>query len=237
MNLKLSLLATTLFAGVLTVTGCNATTKTITESSTVEQKAAYTIGYMMASNNKADLGKELDLDTFEAGFRDAFADKDSALTDEQMKEALVEFQKVRETQIAEEMKTMATTNKEAGAAFLTENKAKEGVKTTESGLQYKVITEGTGASPKATDIVKVDYEGKLLDGKVFDSSYERGQPVEFPLNQVIPGWTEGVQLMNKGAKYEFYIPGDLAYGEAGAPGIEPNSTLIFTVELLDFKAP
>lgn len=237
MKLKLSLLTATLFAGVLTVTGCNSTKASVSESSTVEQKAAYTIGYMMAASNKADLGADLDLDVFEAGFRDAFADKDSALTDEQMQEALVEFQKVRETQIAEEMKSMATTNKEAGAAFLTENKAKEGIKTTESGLQYKVITEGEGDSPKATDIVKVDYEGKLLDGKVFDSSYERGQPVEFPLNQVIPGWTEGVQLMKKGAKYEFFVPGELAYGEAGAPGIEPNSTLIFTVELLDFKAP
>ena len=132
---------------------------------------------------------------------------------------------------------MAETDLEKGEAFLKENAKKEGVKTTASGLQYKVIKEGEGKSPKATDTVKVNYEGKLIDGKIFDSSYKRGEPIEFPLNGVIPGWTEGVQLMKEGATYEFVIPSKLAYGERGAPGgtIPPNATLIFKVELIQVK--
>ncbi len=118
--------------------------------------------------------------------------------------------------------------------FLEENKKKEGVKTTESGLQYKVITEGSGAKPSATDEVTVHYTGMLTDGRVFDSSVERGQPISFPLNRVIAGWTEGLQLMSEGSKYTLFIPSALGYGEQGAPGsiIEPNATLIFDVELI-----
>ena len=132
---------------------------------------------------------------------------------------------------------MAETDLEKGEAFLKENAKKEGVKTTASGLQYTVIKEGAGKSPKATDTVKVNYEGKLIDGKVFDSSYKRGEPIEFPLNGVIKGWTEGVQLMKEGATYEFVIPYKLAYGERGTPGgpIPPNATLIFKVELIQVK--
>lgn len=138
--------------------------------------------------------------------------------------------------MVKEIEQKAKTNKEAGEKWLAENKTKEGVQTTASGLQYKVITEGTGKKPKATDMVTVHYEGKTIDGKVFDSSYERGEPTQFPLNQVIKGWTEGVQLMSEGSKYELYIPSELAYGEEGNPAIEPNSVLIFTVELLDEAA-
>src|SRR6476619_7361380 len=120
---------------------------------------------------------------------------------------------------------------DAGKAFLEENGKKEGVTTTASGLQYKVVKAGTGAKPKATDTVNVHYKGTFLDGKTFDSSYDRGQPISFPLNGVIAGWTEGVQLMPVGATYEFYIPSNLAYGERGAGGaIPPNATLIFVVE-------
>lgn len=119
------------------------------------------------------------------------------------------------------------------AAFLAENAKKAGVKTTASGLQYEVITEGKGARPKATDQVKVHYEGKLVDGTVFDSSVKRGEPVTFPLNQVIPGWTEGVQLMTVGSKYRLVIPAALGYGEQGAGPIPPNAVLVFEVELLD----
>jgi FKBP-type peptidyl-prolyl cis-trans isomerase len=125
---------------------------------------------------------------------------------------------------------------DAGKAFLEANGKKEGVTTTASGLQYKVIKAGTGAKPKATDTVNVHYKGTFLDGKTFDSSYDRGQPISFPLNGVIAGWTEGVQLMPVGSTYEFYIPSNLAYGERGAGGaIPPNSTLIFVVELLGIK--
>ncbi len=131
---------------------------------------------------------------------------------------------------------MAQTALEKGETFLQENGKKEGVHTTASGLQYKVLKEGTGRSPKATDTVKVNYRGTLLDGTEFDSSYKRNQPIEFALNQVIPGWTEGVQLMKEGGKYEFVIPSKLAYGRRGAGGvIGPDETLIFEVELLSVR--
>ncbi|MCB1157821.1 MAG: FKBP-type peptidyl-prolyl cis-trans isomerase [Leptospiraceae bacterium] len=126
-------------------------------------------------------------------------------------------------------------NKAAGEKFLTENKGKEGVKVTPSGLQYKVIKEGSGAKPTATNTVKVHYVGTLIDGSEFDSSYKRGQPAVFPLNGVIPGWTEGLQLMTVGSKYKFFIPSHIAYGERGPGKIGPNSTLIFDVELISIE--
>jgi FKBP-type peptidyl-prolyl cis-trans isomerase FkpA len=131
---------------------------------------------------------------------------------------------------------MAQSSLENGQRFLKENAEKQGVKTTPSGLQYKVLSEGSGKSPKATDVVVVNYRGTLINGKEFDSSYKAGQPIEFPLNRVIPGWTEGVQLMKEGAKFEFFIPSNLAYGPRGAGGvIGPDETLIFEVELLKVK--
>ena len=134
------------------------------------------------------------------------------------------------------LSTMAETPLEKGERFLAENKGKEGVKTTASGLQYKIVKEGTGKSPAATDTVLVHYEGKLLDGTVFDSSIKRGEPISFPLNRVIPGWTEGLQLVKEGGKAILYIPSKLAYGSSGAGGaIGPNETLIFEVELIKIK--
>ena len=132
---------------------------------------------------------------------------------------------------------MSTKAKEEGEKFLAENAKREGVRTTASGLQYEVLEATLGQKPKATDTVKVHYEGTLIDGTVFDSSYKRGESITFGLNQVIKGWTEGLQLMKPGAKFEFYIPSDLAYGERGTRGIEPNSTLIFEVELISFTKP
>jgi len=127
----------------------------------------------------------------------------------------------------------AEENRAAGEAFLADNAKKDTVKVTNSGLQYEVIKEGTGRSPSASDKVTVHYKGTTLDGTVFDSSYKRGEPATFPLNQVIPGWTEGVQLMKEGAHYRFYIPADLAYGNRGAgPVIEPGATLVFEIELI-----
>ncbi len=234
-----TLLCTSLVAALLMMTGCNNTVKSvnITDKSPELEQVGYSLGYLMGSNNKNDI-PDLNIEAFEKGIRDGYSgdEKKRALTQEQMEKVLMEYQKKREAEITKEVEAKAKANKEAGEKFLAENEKKEGVQKTASGLQYKVITEGTGAKPKATDTVTVHYEGKLIDGKVFDSSYERGEPVSFRLNEVIKGWTEGVQLMNTGSKYELYIPSDLAYGETGNPNIEPNSVLIFTVELLDEAA-
>lgn len=238
-----TLTVSALASAMLLVTGCstnngNQETATpslsVTEQSPATEKVGYSLGFMMAEGNKEAV-QDLDLDTFEQGFRDGYEGKDSALTQEQMQEVLMTYQKEQEEKFVQEMQTKAEENKAKGVAFLAENAKKEGVKVTDTGLQYEVLEAGTGKSPKATDVVEVNYEGKLIDGTVFDSSYERGEPIEFPLNQVIAGWTEGLQMMKEGGKYLFYIPSDIAYGEAGNSGIEPNSTLIFTVELLEVK--
>ena len=239
-----TLTITALTSAMLLVTGCStnngnketaAKSVAVTEQSPAAEKVGYSLGFMMAEGNK-DAVKDLNLDKFEKGFRDGYEGKEPALTQEQMQEVLMTYQKEQEESFVKEMQTKAGENKTKGATYLAENGKKAGVTTTKSGLQYKVLKAGTGKAPNATDVVEVNYEGKLLDGTVFDSSYERGEPIEFPLNQVIAGWTEGLQLMKEGGKYEFYIPSDLAYGEAGNSGIEPNSTLIFTVELLKVKA-
>ena len=196
-------------------------------------------GYALGSDVGRNLKKQnfdFDLNAFLAGFKTAFTGADSKMTDEEIGIALQEFQTEMITKMMEERTKKATANKEAGEKFLTENKTKEGVKTTESGLQYIVEKEGEGESPAAEDTVEVHYRGTLLDGTEFDSSYKRNEPAKFPLNRVIKGWTEGVQLMKKGAKYKFFIPSELAYGENGAgETIGPNATLIFEVELLSFE--
>ena len=242
MNKITTLTVSALSCAMLLATGCStngnkekvAASVAVTEQSPATEKVGYSLGYMMAEGNKEAI-QDLNLDTFEKGFRDGYEGNKSALTKEQMEEVLVAYQKEQQEKMIKDMKAQGDANSTAGAKFLAENAKKEGVVTTASGLQYKVVTAGTGKTPKATDTVGVDYVGKLIDGTVFDSSYERGEPVEFPLNQVIAGWTEGVQLMKEGGKYEFYIPSDLAYGEAGNAGIAPNSMLIFTVELLSVK--
>ena len=150
-----------------------------------------------------------------------------------MAQALTLYKKRNESKQLEQFKSLAAENLKAGEAYLIENAKKAGVITRPSGLQYQVLKSATGKTPKATSKVTVDYEGRLIDNTVFDSSISRGQPVEFPLNQVIPGWTEGLQLMQEGAKYRFFIPAKLAYGEMGSgDSIGPNSALIFDVELL-----
>jgi len=158
------------------------------------------------------------------------------ISQEDAEKIMKEFQENMMKKKEEEAKKLSEGNKAAGEKFLAENKTKEGVQTTASGLQYKIITAGNGVKPKATDTVKVHYTGKLLDGKVFDSSVQRGEPVEFPVSGVIPGWVEALQLMPQGSKWEVYIPSDLAYGPTGNQAIPPSSTLIFEVELLEVKA-
>lgn len=230
-------------ASALALTACNkdkaeapadgkaAKSTVINEKSTEIEKVSFLLGYNTGRDMK-ELDSELDLEVFYKAMKDGFAGKENALTDEQIKELATAYEKRKSEEAKKKFDEAAAKNKTDGEKFLAENAKKEGVQTTASGLQYKVITEGTGKQPKATDTVVVHYEGKLLDGKVFDSSYERGMPAQFPLNQVIKGWTEGLQLMKEGAKYELYVPAELAYGAEGNQNIEPNSTLIFTVELL-----
>ncbi|MDQ6956218.1 MAG: FKBP-type peptidyl-prolyl cis-trans isomerase [Mariprofundaceae bacterium] len=199
-------------------------------------KVSYAIGLDVANSLKG-LGTDIDRAAFTEALNVQLDGAKARLSAEEaikIKQAF--FQKRAEKQ-AEERKTAGAANKAKGEKFLAENAKKDGVTTTASGLQYEVLKMGDGAKPVATDKVKVHYRGTLLDGTEFDSSYKRGQPISFPLNGVIKGWTEGVQLMPVGSKFKFYIPSALAYGERGAgAAIAPNSTLVFEVELLAIEA-
>ena len=193
-------------------------------------KVSYGIG-MQFANDMKNRGMDIDMKAFTLAVEDVFKGKKNRLTDEELKTA---FQKVSGEMMKKQM-DKAKENSKTGEEYLQKNKGKEGVKVTKSGIQYKVLKEGAGIIPKATDVVKVHYRGTLIDGTEFDSSYKRNQPAEFQLNQVIPGWTEGLQLMKVGSKYQLTIPSNLAYGERGNQGIPGNSVLIFEVELLDVK--
>jgi FKBP-type peptidyl-prolyl cis-trans isomerase FklB len=192
-----------------------------------KDKASYSVGLNIGRNFKKQ-NIDLNPDALVAGVKDALSGKKPALSETEEREAMMALQK----DAMEKQKSVSDKNATDGKKFLEDNKKKEGVKATASGLEYKVIKEGNGAPPKASDTVTVDYKGTLIDGTEFDSSYKRGQPATFPLNGVIKGWTEGLQLMKPGAKYQFFIPADLAYGQRQmGPDIPPNSTLIFEVEL------
>jgi FKBP-type peptidyl-prolyl cis-trans isomerase FklB len=195
-----------------------------------KDKVAYSIGLNIGFSLKKQ-NISINPDMLASGVKDALAGK-PLLTPEQVKETMTAFEK----EIMEKQKAAAEKNAAEGTKFLEENKKKEGVKTTPSGLQYKVIKEGSGPQPQAADTVTVNYRGTLIDKTEFDSSYKRGEPATFPVQGVIKGWTEALQLMKKGSKYELYVPASLAYGErAVGADIAPNSTLIFEVELLDVK--
>ena len=209
------------------------------EFKTLEEKVSYLVGMQMGQQLKTPPFK-IDLEIVMRGVHDAATGAKPAMSEEQMQAAAAEFQKKMMAEEAAQamaanpqLKALADKNAAEGAAFFAENGKKEGVQTTPSGLQYKVLTAGQGQSPKASDNVQTHYSGKLLDGTVFDSSYERGQPASFGVDQVIPGWTEALQKMKVGDKWEVYIPGDLAYGPGGRPPkIGPNAALVFTVELI-----
>jgi FKBP-type peptidyl-prolyl cis-trans isomerase FklB len=202
-----------------------------------KDKASYSIGHDIGSTFKKQ-NVELNLDAMVAGMKDALAGKEPVLSKEERDKTLEAFQKEMMEKQAALSKVAADKNLADGEKFLAENKKKEGVKTTASGLQYKVLKEGTGPSPKETDTVVTNYKGTLLDGTEFDSSYKRNEPATFPVNRVIKGWTEALQLMKVGSKYQLFIPSSLAYAERGAGReIGPNSTLIFEVELLSIKPP
>lgn len=227
-----------LVAAVLAVglVGCQTSGEKNVKLETQKDKVSYAIGLNIGNNLKRDsIG--LNMDAFLQGMKDASADSSKHLmTEQQIQETMMAFQDSMKARQMANAKTSGEKNKAEGDAFLAENAKKPGVVTLPSGLQYKIITEGKGKKPTATSTVTTHYRGKLLDGTEFDSSYKRGQPASFPCNGVIRGWTEALQLMSVGSKWELYIPPTLAYGENGAGGvIPPNATLVFEVELLDFK--
>ncbi|MEI6123822.1 MAG: FKBP-type peptidyl-prolyl cis-trans isomerase [Bacteroidota bacterium] len=203
------------------------------------------IAYVIGSNIGENLKKNIESDSLEfssealmKGFRDALDGIDSlTFTKEVKQKIMMDFQKEMQQKQMKKMTEAAAPNKEAGKKFLAENKKQAGVIETPSGLQYKVVKEGKGKTPTATDQVTVNYEGKFLDGKIFDSSYDRKKPETFGVTGVIKGWTEALQLMKEGGSYELYVPSDLAYGDQGNQGIPGGSTLIFKVELIKIEAP
>lgn len=194
--------------------------------------ASYGLGLNIANSFKSGGLKTLNYEAFNKGLREAMQNIDPSFTPETAQQAINKLFESFAKERAELSKQQYLPTIEAGKEFLAKNKLKPGVKTTASGLQYEVITEGTGARPTDTDKVTVHYKGTLLNGEEFDSSFRRNEPTTFPLNEVIPGWTEGVQLMKEGAKYRFVIPYDLAYGDRQAGMITPFSTLIFEIELI-----
>ncbi len=196
-------------------------------------RISYALGLSMGNNFKASGIEKIDVDDFSAGVAAVFSGEKPRMTYDEAKAEIQKFFTAMEERQREAAASMAKVNAEAGESFLKENGARENVKTTASGLQYEVIEEGTGASPKPGDDVTVHYTGKLIDGTVFDSSVERGEPATFGVTQVIPGWVEALQMMKEGGKWRLFIPSALAYGPNGAGGvIGPNATLIFDVELI-----
>jgi FKBP-type peptidyl-prolyl cis-trans isomerase FklB len=204
---------------------------------TQKEKVSYIIGTDIGNNFKKQ-GVDIEPDIVIKGMKDALEGKKSLLSEKETTDIMTAYKKEFMTKQAEAAKVMGEKNKKDGEAYLAENGKKEGVKTLPSGLQYKVIADGAGKSPKATDTVVVNYRGMLIDGTEFDSSYKRGQPATFPVNGVIPGWTEALQLMKEGSKWLIVLPSKIAYGDKGAGGaIGPNAVLVFEVELVTVKEP
>jgi FKBP-type peptidyl-prolyl cis-trans isomerase len=223
----LKLLAIVLIISVLGVTACKTKTSNVSVKSDVDSMS-YALGVNFASRMKQGDIKNINALAFAKGLDETMMEKEGIMTNEQAIEYLNNY-------FAKLTEKVANENLELGEKFLAENAKKEGVVVDSSGLQYKVLVQGTGPKPLATDMVKVHYHGTRIDGSVFDSSVERNEPAQFRLNQVIKGWTIGVPMMNVGSKYTFYIPADLAYGANPRPGgpVKPNDVLIFEVELLD----
>jgi FKBP-type peptidyl-prolyl cis-trans isomerase FklB len=202
---------------------------------TDKDKVSYAIGVNIGKSMRKD-AVDIDPTIFSRGMKDALGGGKLLLTDDEMKIALTKLQGELRAKQEEAMKKAGEINKKAGDDFLAQNKTKEGIVALPDGLQYKILKEGTGPKPAATDSVVCNYRGTLLDGTEFDSSYKRGQPATFPVSGVIKGWTEAVQLMPVGSKWQLFVPAELAYGNRGAgPDIGPNSTLIFEVELLSIQ--
>ena len=236
MNIQTKLIAGVLIAAAAPVlVGCGETRNEQPQEvllETTDARLSYGIGLRMGQRMAAD-GMEVDVPAYAAGLEDALAGGEAMLTEDEINAEMTAFQERRQAEAEAERVALAQTNLEAGRAYMEEMSGRAEVQTTESGLQYVVMEPGEGDSPVAEDSVEVHYEGRLIDGTVFDSSFERGQTVTFGLTQVIPGWTEGLQLMKPGSKFKFIIPPELGYGEGGAGQmIGPNATLLFDVELI-----
>jgi len=197
-------------------------------------KESYSLGYQFGQGAKSQ-GLDIKVELYVSGVRDALSGTNPQLSQEEIQKTVSELQKRMMAARQKELKEMSAKNLAEGKAFLEENKKKEGIKTLPSGLQYKVLTEGSGKTPKAADNVTVNYAGTFINGAEFDSSYKRGKPTTFQVDKVIRGWTEALQLMKEGSKWQLFIPPELGYGERGTGPIPPNSALIFEVELLAIK--
>ena len=218
--------------GLMLVAGPATAADEATELKSETDKLSYALGLDLGVYFKS-LGEDFNLSVIQRGIDDSYNGKKALMTTEEAAQVQQQFAARQQEKQVKQVMEMTAANQEAAKKFLDENKGKEGVKTTASGLQYKIVKEGKGDKPVTTDTVKVHYKGTLLDGTEFDSSYKRNQPAEFQVDQVIPGWTEAMQLMNVGSTYELYLSPELAYGDRGAPPvIEPGSMLIFEVELL-----
>ncbi len=228
MKVLVALLGIILFTGTVHAEG-----ESVLKSE--KDKLSYSIGLDIGNSLKGQ-SLDVDADILTKGINDALSGDKPLLTEQEFRDTMSKFKKEMMAKQANQAKEAGANNKEAGEAFLAANKKKDGIVTLPSGLQYKVIKDADGDSPKATDSVTVNYRGTLIDGSEFDSSYKRGQPATFKVNQVIAGWTEALQLMKTGTKWELYIPSNLAYGERGASRqIGPHSALVFEVELISIN--
>jgi FKBP-type peptidyl-prolyl cis-trans isomerase FklB len=211
---------------------CHASEKM--ELKSQKDRDSYSLGYQFGQTLKKQ-GVEINLQVYSSGIKDALGGTNPVLSQEEIQKNVSEIQKRVIAARQKELNQQAEVNLSKSKAFLEDNKKKEGIKTLPSGLQYKVLTEGSGKTPKASDQVTVNYRGTFIDGTEFDSSYKRGQPATFRTDGVIKGWTEALQLMKEGSKWQLFIPPELGYGDRGAGPIQPNSTLIFEVELISIK--
>ncbi|MBL4647861.1 MAG: FKBP-type peptidyl-prolyl cis-trans isomerase [Gammaproteobacteria bacterium] len=229
MKLKLCILTISLFLCISQIYAAKAMSKT--------DKLSYTMGYQTGVNFKT-YKINIDSQIFAKGLQDALSGKKSLLSKKEQQAVIAAYQQEMMKKMQHQATNQSAQNIEAGAKFLADNAKKPSVETTASGLQYKILDEGKGDKPTAKDIVTVDYEGKFIGGKIFDSSYQRGTPATFPVSGVIKGWTEALQMMHKGATWELYIPASLAYGDRGMSGaIGPSETLIFKVHLISIEKP
>jgi FKBP-type peptidyl-prolyl cis-trans isomerase FklB len=231
-HMKKFIFATVAVAGLVSVASAEGTSQLTDEKSRV----SYAIGLNIGHNFKQQ-GLDIDANLVGRAINDVLAGNNELMTEADVKSTLMAFQQQMRAKQQARQAELGAKNREAGNAFLAANKDKAGVQSLPDGLQYQILTAGSGATPGANDTVTVNYRGTLIDGTEFDSSYKRGQPATFPVGGVIRGWTEALQKMPVGSKWKLFIPSELAYGERGTGGIPPNSTLIFEVELLDTKSP